>query len=91
MISQSAISGTLLLAIRQTEAQRGQLLVHHGRADHALRPTQRRRHKLTDRRARKLAARYREHVNVEAQRLWGLKLSEAERLNDGSLGGFEFV
>jgi hypothetical protein len=45
MISQQRISSILLLAVRQTEQQRGTLLAHHGRAEHAPRPTQERRHK----------------------------------------------
>jgi hypothetical protein len=43
--SQGLISGALLLAIRQTEAQRGQLLAHHGRHPAALRGTPPVRHK----------------------------------------------
>lgn len=67
MISQSVICGALLMAVRQTEAQRGTLLAHHGRHPAALRPTERRRHKITDRRQRKLNARYREHAHVYQQ------------------------
>lgn len=62
--TQSRISSLLLLAIRQTELSRGTLLAHHGRHPMALRPTQARLHKITDRRARKLAARYRAHAHV---------------------------
>lgn len=43
--SQGLISGALLLAVRQTELQRGTLLAHHGRHPAALRPTEERRHK----------------------------------------------
>lgn len=71
MISQHHISGALLLAVRQTELQRGTLLAHHGRHPAALRPTLRRLHKITDRHARKLAARYREHVAVYFQHVTG--------------------
>lgn len=69
--SQALITGALLLAVRQTEAQRGQLLEHHGRHPAAPRPTQRRLHKIRDRRARKLRARYIERVNVQKQHLTG--------------------
>lgn len=55
--SQGLISGALLLAVRQTELQRGQLLAHHGRHPAAPRPTQRKLHKITDRHERKLRAR----------------------------------
>jgi hypothetical protein len=68
--SQALISGTLLLAVRQTEAQRGQLLAHHGRADHALRPTNTRKSptKSALRREQKLRNRYRATARVEFQR-----------------------
>lgn len=66
--SQALISGTLLLAIRQTEAQRGTLLAHYGRAEHALRPTVQRKVRFNpERRARKLRARYIAHVNALKQ------------------------
>jgi hypothetical protein len=46
MTSQHFISGALLLAVRQTEAQRGTLLAHHGRHPAALRPTPSRQNAL---------------------------------------------
>lgn len=84
--SQALITGALLLAVRQTEAQRGQLLEHHGRHPEAPRPTQRRLHKIRDRRARKLAARYREHVAVYSQHVSGIPVYSLE-----GLGEIEFV
>lgn len=69
--SQGLISGALLLAVRQTELQRGTLLAHHGRHPAALRPTQARFHKITDRRARKLEARYRAAVPLHYQHVTG--------------------
>lgn len=83
--SQGLISGALLLAVRQTELQRGTLLAHHGRHPAALRPTQARFHKITDRHERKLTARYREHVAVEAQRRYGKPVNQ---LNLEMLGEF---
>lgn len=74
-LSQGVITGALLLAIRQTEDQRGELLAHHGRHPAALRPTQRRLHKVLDRGDRKLAARYRAQVAMQYQhdtgKRWG--------------------
>lgn len=76
-LSQGTITGALLLAMRQTEAQRGQLLAHHDRAEHALRPTNTRKSpsRSLARRSAKLAARYREAVAVwfqhETGKRWG--------------------
>lgn len=69
-LHQSVITGALLLAVRQTEAQRGQLLAHHGRCDFALRPTQTRKSATSSaaRREAKLANRYRTNARVEFQR-----------------------
>lgn len=69
-LSQGVITGALLLAIRQTEDQRGELLAHHGRHPAALRPTQTRKSlsRSAERREAKLRSRYRTHARVEFQR-----------------------
>lgn len=52
------LMASLLLTIRQTERVRGQTVAEYYRAEHAYRGTPRRRHKITDRAARKWRARW---------------------------------
>lgn len=89
MSAQAMVSATLLLAIRQTELQRGTLLVHYGRHPAALRPTQTRKSaaKSAERREAKLRNRYRAAARVEFQRQPGWYPGYGFP-ND--LGGFEF-
>lgn len=71
--SQGLISGALLLAIRQTELQRGTLLAHHGRHPAALRPTPTRKNGLRSyaRRVARSKARYRAAVALHYQHVTG--------------------
>lgn len=52
------LAASILLTIRQTEQLRGETVAQYYRAEHAPRGTPARRHKITDRRERKLKARW---------------------------------
>lgn len=69
---QAYFSQMALARVRGIESTMGQPFAHVLRHPAALRATARRLHKITDRRARKLAARYREHVAVQFQRVTGV-------------------
>lgn len=68
---QAYFSQMALARVRGIENTMGQPFAHVLRHPAAQRATARRLHKITDRRARKLAARYREHVVVYFQHITG--------------------
>jgi hypothetical protein len=92
-LHQSIITGALLLAVRETEAQRGQLLAHHDRAEHALRPTQTRKSpsRSVARREAKLRNRYRAAVALQWQHVWGKPAFGYPGMNLETAGDFRFV